>query len=207
MPGALLCLAIPAAANCCACPSLCAPAALQGTTINTAWLSVAASVQARGLGRSAATFCQRVARLHAQLLCTNPLLSCPIAPSSLLQLWSTRPVPSLFLMQLLISLRLSFGPHLEAAAVLAAAVFTCLGAFALIREHDTGAQHLQPPAAVAAAAATAWSTAVRRRGVRPTLLAACASPLASLRLNLAASLRALPCSLRPDAGLGASGRV
>lgn len=54
-----------------------------GTTINTAWLSVAASVQ------------------------------------------------------LLISLRLSFGPHLEAAAVLAAAVFTCLGAFALIREHDT----------------------------------------------------------------------
>lgn len=41
-------------------------------------------------------------------------------------------------MQLLISLRLSFGPHLEAGAVLAAAVFSCLGAYVLIKEHDTG---------------------------------------------------------------------
>lgn len=45
-------------------------------------------------------------------------------------------------LQLLITLRLSFGPHLEAAAVLAAAVFTCLGAYVLIREHDTGAHAL-----------------------------------------------------------------
>lgn len=103
------------------------------TTVACAWLSVAASVQVRRRRRA-----QQGRAACAASTCRAHLLPAP-APSPARPDGSDPSAPPAPL-QLLIALKLSFGPHLDVAAVLAAAAFTCVGAWALLREHDTGAR-------------------------------------------------------------------
>ena len=112
--------------------------------INCAWLGAATSVQASWWRCIPPLLlmpsCLRCVSGRVFICAVSHRLA--FSPNSLVDLTMVPPLP---LRCSFIALKLQFaGPHLEAAAVLAAALLTCLGAYVLFREHDTGEQPCLP---------------------------------------------------------------